>query len=301
MSRSFEELMKLAKTRSPKTVSVAQAGDKDVLLSIKRAIKEGIINPILVGDKEKIQKISNEINLNLSAFKIIDEKDDMLAGRRATELVSSGQASILMKGLVDTSIIMKQVLDKEIGLRTEKLISHISVFQMESYHKIFFVTDAAMNIAPSLEQKKEIIENAVYFLKTLNILNPKVAVLAAKEKITPKMPATVEAGQLTEMNKNGEIKDCILDGPLALDNAVSEESAKIKGIKSEVAGHADILLVPDIEAGNILYKALTFLGGASSAGIVVGAKAPIILTSRADHEEAKLNSIVLATLMVDLN
>lgn len=299
MARNFEDLMKLAKERSPKKVAVAQAGDKDVLLSIKMAVEEGIISPILVGDKEEIKTIASDINFDLKEIEIVDEKDKTLATRMATKLVSTGKASILMKGLVDTSIIMKQVLDKEIGLRTDKLISHIAIFEVDTYHKIFFVTDAAMNIAPNLEQKKEILENAVELSNALEIMNPKVAVLAAKEKVSPKMEATVDAGKLREMNKNGEIKDCIVDGPFALDNAVSKESARIKGIDSQVAGDADILLVPDIEAGNVLYKSLTFLGGAKSAGIIVGTKAPIILTSRADDEDAKLHSIVLATLMVD--
>lgn len=299
MAKSFEELMTLAKKRCPKKVAVAWAGDINVLLSIKMALDEEIIDPILVGDKDIIEKISKEIYLDLEKVEIIDRKDKTVATRYATELVSTGKASILMKGLIDTSIIMKQVLDKEIGLRTKKLISHVTVFKIDSYHKMFFLTDGAMNIAPNLEQKKQIIENAVELLKRLNIKNPKVAVLAAKEKISTKMEATVHAGKLAEMNKNGEIKNCIVDGPFALDNAVSKESAKIKGIKSEVAGDADILLAPDIEAGNILYKSLTFLGGAASAGIIVGTKAPIILTSRADDKLAKLNSIVLATLIVD--
>lgn len=299
MAKNFEDLMNLAKERTPKRVAVAQAGDEDVLLSVKMAMNEGIIDPVLVGNKEDIERISKEIGLDLEKVEIVDERDKTLAARKATELVSSGKASILMKGLIDTSIIMKQVLDKEIGLRTDKLISHVAIFDIATYHKIFFLTDAAMNIAPNLEQKKEIIENAVELLKCLNINNPKVAILAAKEKVSPKMEATVDAGKLKEMNQNGEIKNCIVDGPLALDNAVSKESARIKGIDSPVAGDADILIAPDIEAGNVLYKSLTFLGGAASAGIIVGTKAPIILTSRADDEDAKLHSIVLATLMVD--
>lgn len=299
MAKNFEDLMALAKMRSPKKIVVAVAGDIDVLLSIKMALDEEIIDPILVGDQGVIKKIAKEINLNLEKVEIIDQKDNTLATRYATELVSTRKASILMKGLIDTSIIMKQVLDKEIGLRSEKLISHVAIFQMDSYHKMFFLTDGAMNIAPNVEQKKQIIENAVELLKSLDIKKPKVAVLAAKEKISPKMEATVHAGRLAQMNKNDEIKHCIVDGPFALDNAISKKSAKVKGIESEVAGDADILLTPDIESGNILYKSLTFLGGAQSAGIIVGAKAPIILTSRADTELAKLNSIVLATLMVN--
>lgn len=299
MAKKFKDLMNLAKSREAKRVSVAMAGDRDVLMSVKMAVDEGVIDPILVGDKLEIEKISNSIGLDLKGIRLIDEKDKTQAARLATELVSSGEASILMKGLVDTSIIMKQVLDKEIGLRSDSLMSHVAIFDIETYHKLFLVTDAAMNIAPDLMEKKGLIDNAVEVSQSLNIDNPKVAVLAAKEKVSDKMEATVDAGKLAEMSKQGEIKGCIVDGPFALDNAISKESARVKGIDSEVAGNADILLAPDIEAGNVLYKSLTFLGGAKSAGIIVGAKAPIILTSRADNEETKLHSIVLATLMVD--
>ena len=299
MAKKFKDLMNLAKSREAKRVSVAMAGDRDVLMSVKMAVDEGVIDPILVGDKLEIEKISNSIGLDLKGIRLIDEKDKTQAARISTELVSSGEASILMKGLVDTSIIMKQVLDKEIGLRSDNLMSHVAIFDIETYHKLFLVTDAAMNIAPDLMEKKGLIDNAVEVSQSLNIDNPKVAVLAAKEKVSDKMEATVDAGKLAEMSKQGEIEGCIVDGPFALDNAISKESARVKGIDSEVAGDADILLAPDIEAGNVLYKSLTFLGGAKSAGIIVGAKAPIILTSRADNEETKLHSIVLATLMVD--
>ena len=297
MAKNFNALMNLAKIRGPKTISVACAHDKDVLVSIKMAMEKGIIEPILVGDKDKILTIANEIQLNLEGVQIIDEADKVLASRIATEFVSSGKAHILMKGLVDTSIIMKQVLDKEIGLRTGRLISHVAVFDVATYHKVFIVTDAAMNIAPDLSQKKQIIDNSVTLAQALDIEMPKVAVLAAKESISPKMEATVHAGDLADMNKEGIINGCIVDGPFALDNAISKESAKIKGIISPVAGDADILLAPDIEAGNVLYKALSFLANAKSAGLILGAAAPIVLTSRADNEEAKLNSIVLSVLV----
>jgi phosphate butyryltransferase len=237
------------------------------------------------------------ISFDISNVQIIDEKDGVEATRKATALVSSGEAQVLMKGLIDTSVIMKAVLDKEIGLRTDSVISHVAVFDVPTYHKVFMVTDAAMIIAPDLDQKKKIIENAVKLAHSLDIAEPKVAVLAAKEKVSPKMEATVHAKELADMNKAGEISGCIVDGPFALDNAVSKESARIKGIDSVVAGDADILLAPDIEAGNVLYKALSFLANAKSAGLIVGTSKPIVLTSRADNEEAKLNSIVLATLM----
>lgn len=296
MAKSFNDLLELAKKKGPKKISVAVAEDEDVLQAIKMAVELGIVEAILVGDKDKIEDIAKRIDFNLKNVRIIDEKDNVNATRIATELVSSKNADILMKGLVDTSTILKQVLDSEIGLRTDKIISHVAVFDIPTYHKIFIVTDAAMNIAPDLQQKKEIIENAVSLARSLDIEMPKVAVLAAKEKVSKKMIATVEASELAQMNKRGEIKDCIVDGPFALDNAVSKESAKIKGIESEVAGDADILIAPDIEAGNVLYKSLTFLGNAKSAGLIVGTSAPIVLTSRADNEEAKLNSIALAVL-----
>lgn len=296
MTKSFKDLLELSKKKGPKKISVAVAEDRDVLEAIKAAKECKIVNPILVGDREKIEEIAKEIGFELQNVEIIDEKDKVKATRIATELVSSKKADILMKGLVDTATILKQVLDSEIGLRTDKVISHVAVFDMETYHKIFVVTDAAMNIAPDLNQKKEIIENAVELVKSLDIEMPKVAVIAAKEKVSKKMPATIEAKELADMNKNGQITGCIVDGPLALDNAISKESARIKGIDSEVAGDADILLVPDIEAGNVLYKSLTFLGNAKSAGLIVGTSAPIVLTSRADNEEAKLNSIALAVL-----
>lgn len=296
MTKSFKDLLELSQKKGPKKLAVAVAEDSDVLKAIKAAVELKIVIPILVGDKEKIENIAKEINFDLQNIEIIDEKDKVNASRTATQLVSSKKADILMKGLVDTATILKQVLDSEIGLRTDKVISHVAVFDMATYHKIFIVTDAAMNIAPDLNQKKEILENAVGLAKSLDIKMPKVAVLAAKESVSKKMPATIEAKELTDMNKNGEIKDCIVEGPLALDNAISKESARVKGIKSEVAGDADILLVPDIEAGNIFYKSLTFLGNAKSAGLIVGTTAPIVLTSRADNEEAKLNSIALAVL-----
>jgi len=297
MAKDFSQLLKQAQEKGPKSISVAVAQDPDVLSAIKQSKDFGIAEPILVGDKEKIEEIARELDFILDSIEIIDEKDPIVAARIATELVSSGKAQILMKGLIDTSVLMKQVLDKEIGLRTENVISHVAVFDVATYHKVFLVTDAAMILAPDLNQKKEIIENAVGLARSLDIDNPKVAVLAAKEKVNPKMEATVHAKELSDMNKRGEIKNCIVDGPFALDNAINKESAMIKGIDSIVAGDADILLAPNIEAGNVLYKSLTFFANAKSAGLVVGTKAPIVLTSRADNDEAKLNSIALAVLM----
>ena len=297
MVKDFSELYELALKKGPKKIAVAVAQDKDVLEAIKASYENGLIEPVLIGDKNAIEEIAKDIQFNLENIEIIDEKDITQAARIATELVSSGKASILMKGLVDTSIIMKAVLDHDIGLRTDSIISHVAVFEVPTYHKIFMITDAAMIIAPTLEQKKQIAENAISLAHSLGIEMPKVAVIAAKEKVSAKMEATVHAKELTNMNKRGEIKGALVEGPLALDNAISKESARIKGIDSVVAGDADILLMPDIEAGNVLYKALSFLANAESAGLIVGTKNPIVLTSRADSSEAKFNSIVLATLM----
>ncbi len=219
------------------------------------------------------------------------------SAEKAVRLVSEGNADMVMKGLIDTAKILKAVLNKEYGLRTGNVLSHVAVFDVKSYHKLLFITDAAMNIAPDLKQKKQIIENSLEVVKAVDIATPKVAIICAKEKVNEKMICTVDAGKLVEMNESGEIKNCIVGGPFALDNAVSKEAAIVKGIDHPVAGDADVLLCPNIESGNVLYKALNFLCDAKSAGIIVGASAPIVLVSRADSKDAKLNSIALGTLM----
>lgn len=297
MIKSFDEVLKIARERGPKKVAVACAQDTDVLNAINNAKENGIVEAILVGDQAKIEAIAKAENIDLQGYEIINLVDMAEASLKAVELVSSGQAHMVMKGLVDTSIILKAVLNKETGLRTGSVLSHVAVFDVPSYHKMLLVTDAAMNIAPNLEQKKQIIENSLQVARGLDIEEAKVGVICAKEKVNPKMPATVDAGELVKMNEAGEIKGCIVGGPFALDNAVSKEAAKLKGIDHPVAGDADVLLCPNIEGGNILYKTLGFLTPSKSAGIIVGAKAPIILTSRADSEEAKLNSIALGVLM----
>lgn len=297
MIKNFEELLKLAIEKGPKRVAVACAQDEDALIAIKAAYDKGIIKGILVGDTDQIKSIAKEIGLDVSDFQMIHITDMAEASLKAVSLVSSGEADLVMKGLVDTSIILKAVLNKEVGLRTGNVLSHVAVFDVPTYHKILTVTDAAMNIAPDLMTKKQIIENALDVTKALNIDMPNVGVIAAKEKVTESMPATVDAGELVKMNQEGLITNCKVGGPFALDNAVSKEAAEIKGIKDPMAGDVDILLCPTIEAGNVLYKALNFLCNARSAGIIVGAKAPIILTSRADSDDSKLNSIALGVLM----
>ena len=294
--RNISDIIKFAKERGPKTVSVACCQDKDVLVAVENARKENIVNAILVGDIEKTKQIADEIGVDLNNYELIDIKDLSEASLKAVELVSSGKAHMVMKGLVDTSIILKAVLNKEVGLRTGNVLSHVAVFDIEGYDRLFFVTDAAMNLAPDINGKKQIIENACELVRSLDIEEPKVALICAKEKVNPKMKDTVEAKELEDMYLRGEIKGCIVGGPFALDNAVSEEAAKHKGINHPVAGKADILVVPDIEAGNVLYKSITYFAKCENAGLIVGAKAPIILTSRADSDKTKLNSIALGVL-----
>ncbi len=292
----FDKLLKEAGNTQAKKIAVAAPHDDDVLKAVKSAYLKNICIPVLIGNKEKIQKLSDEINFKLENIEIIEAEDDISAARRAVSLVSSGKADILMKGLLDTSIILKAVLDKEIGLRTGSILSHAAVFETDKYHKFFIVTDAAMNIAPGASEKKQIIENTLPLCSSLKIENPKVAVICAKEKVSDKMQATVDAEILVDMYRSGQIKGCIVDGPFGLDNAISKEAAAVKGVKGEVAGDADILLMPNIEAGNVMYKTLTYLADSKNAGIILGAKAPVILTSRADSDEAKLYSILLAVI-----
>lgn len=276
------------------TVAVAAAADAHVLEAVGAA--RDMADFILIGDGSAIRSISEKVGVDISEMEIVDEPDNEKACKHAVSLVKSGTVGTLMKGLVDTSVIMKAVLDKEAGMRTDRKLSHLAFFQLAAYHKPLFITDAAINIAPDFDALKHIILNAVESVRKLGVPKPKVALLAAKEKPDPKMPVTMVAAELKNAYKNGEIPGCVLDGPLALDNAVSRESAEIKGINSLVAGDADILVCPNIESGNILYKSLAFLADAKNGGIVLGAKKPIILTSRADSAENKLISIALGIL-----
>ncbi|MBC6695721.1 phosphate butyryltransferase [Terrisporobacter mayombei] len=297
--KSIDDIIKFARERGPKTVSVACCQDKDVLMAIENARKENIVDAILVGDMEKTKEIAKDLNISLDNYNLVDIKDLSEACLKAVELVSTGKADMVMKGLVDTSIILKSVLNKEIGLRTGNVLSHVAVFDIEGYDRLFFVTDSAMNLAPDINTKKQIIENACSVARSLDIKEPKVALICAKEKVNPKMKDTVEAKELEDMYLRGEITGCMVGGPFALDNAVSEEAAKHKGMNHPIAGKADVLVVPDIEAGNVLYKSIAFFAKCENAGLIVGAKAPIILTSRADSEKTKLNSIALGVLAAE--
>lgn len=277
-----------------KKLVLAAAQDQHSLSAVIRAWKDEIIEPILIGDKEVIQNICAENGYDISGLRIIHESSTDMAVEMAVKMLSTKQADILMKGKVGTSTLLKSVLNKEWGLRTGNLLSHIALFEVDTYHKLIFVTDVAMNIAPNLKDKIAIVNNSVAFLLRLGYVKPKVAVLGAVEMVNENMEATLDAALLSKMNQRDQIRDCIIDGPLAFDNAVSLESAKFKGIKSEVAGDTDLLLMPDIEVGNVLYKSLVFFAKAKVASIILGAQVPIVLTSRSDSEQAKYDSILLA-------
>lgn len=284
----------LSKTEKPKKLVLAASEDAHSIGAVVRAAESGIIEPIFVGDKEKTEGLAEVMKISLKGYHFIDEKDTSKAVMIAVKLVHDKKADVLMKGKVGTSVLLKEVLNKEYGLRTGKLLSHFAFFEVDTYHKLIGVTDVAMNIAPTLDEKISILNNSVAVLNKLNIPEPKVAVLGAVEQVNINMNATLDAALLSKMNQRGQIRNCIVDGPLAFDNAISTESARHKEIKSEVAGDTDLLLMPDIEVGNVLYKSLVFFAKAKVASMIVGASAPIVLTSRSDSEQAKFDSILLA-------
>ncbi len=292
--RKLEDLREIIANEPVKKLVLAAAQDQHSLSAVLRAWKNGIIEPILIGDKEGIQNISVSNGFDISGLRVIHEPDTYKAVEMAVKMVSNKQADVLMKGKVGTSTLLKCVLNKEWGLRTGNLLSHIALFEVETYHKLIAVTDVAMNIAPNLQDKIAIVNNSVSCLHKLGIAKPKVAVLGAVEMVNENMEATLHAALLSKMNQRDQIRDCIIDGPLAFDNAVSVESAQHKGIRSEVAGDTDLLLMPDIEVGNVLYKSLVFFAKAKVASVILGAQAPIVLTSRSDSEQAKYDSIMLA-------
>lgn len=302
MINKLDDMLKKLKGDKRVTLSVAAAHDEEVLLAIKSAVEMEIITPILIGEENKIREISKEINFDLSKFKIINKGTIEECAETAVKLVSSGEADFAMKGLLDTSVILKAVLNKEWGLRTDSLLSHVMVYEVPSYDKLLVTTDGGMNIEPDYDQKVKILKNAIEATKPLGLKHIKVACLAAKEKVNPKMQATVDARALQEAGERGEFgKDVTVEGPLAFDLAVSKEAAKVKGFKSKVSGETDIMLMPTIEVGNGIGKALTYFAGAKSAGIIMGAKAPIVLVSRADSHQSKLYSIAYGALIAGHN
>jgi phosphate butyryltransferase len=292
--KTLSDLNRLVEGGPRKKLVLAAAQDQHSLGAVIRAWKNNIIEPILIGDKEGIQNICALNNYDITGVRIIHEPETEMSVEMAVRMVSSKQADILMKGKIGTSTLLKCVLNKEWGLRTGNLLSHFALFEVETYHKVIAVTDVAMNIAPNLQEKIAIVNNSVSCLNRLGYVMPKVAVLGAVEMVNENMEATLHAALLSKMNQRDQIKNCIIDGPLAFDNAISLESSQHKGIRSEVAGETDLLLMPDIEVGNVLYKSLVFFAKAKVASIILGALVPIVLTSRSDSEQAKFDSILLA-------
>ncbi|MBT9158371.1 MAG: Phosphate acetyltransferase [Firmicutes bacterium] len=295
--KTFDQVLEQAKRGAKCRVAVAVAEDAEVLAALTTAQAAGLAEAYLVGDAEKILLAAKESALNLTGMEIVDVPDRIMAAKVAVSLVREGRAHMLMKGLISTADILRAVLDKENGLRTGRVLSHVALIEVPTYHKMLFMTDGGQNIAPDLAQKVDILQNAVDVARALGVDTPKVAALAAVEVVNPKMQATLEAYELHLMAERGEIKNCFVHGPLALDGAISLDAARHKGIQSPVAGDADILLVPTIEVGNILYKTLVYLARARVAGLIVGAAAPIVLTSRSDSPEAKLLSIACASVV----
>jgi len=297
MLKTFDEVLRKAKDYGPKKMAVAAAQAEDVLRAVESARTEGLTDSILVGDKKEIIRIANEMGIDPANYEIINKTDKTEAARCAVKLVRDRKASILMKGMMGTARLLKAILDKEIGLRSDRLISHVYTLEIKNYDRLLTVTDGAMNINPDLKQKAQIIQNAIYYAHLLEIKKPKVAILAALELVNPDMPATIDAACLAKMSERDQIVGGVVDGPLAFDNAISKESALHKGINSPVSGEVDIVLVPNIESGNIFAKGLVYLAKAIPAGLLLGTKAPVVLTSRADSARAKLYSIALGVLM----
>lgn len=300
MSKTFDDLLSTVNQCSKKILSVSVAQDKAVLEAVKAAKERKIADSILVGDEDKIRAIGTELGMNMDEYKIIDEKDITAASLKAVKLVHDGEADMYMKGLLDTKTFLKSVLDKEVGLRTGKPLSHVCVFEIPGIDRLLFLSDVAFMPYPTLEDKKAIIEYTVEIAQACGVDCPKVAPLAAVEVVNPKMPVTVEAAELTRMNEEGEITGCIVDGPLSLDIALYKEAAEEKGaLGRKVAGDADILVFPDIHAGNLVYKAIVHMVDVKNGNILTGTKAPVILTSRSDSCEAKVNSIALAAVVAE--
>ena len=297
MSKSFEELISKANQKTLKKVSVSNAQDEPVLQAVKAAKEQNIATAILVGDEAKIREIAASIDMDLTDFEIINEPDTEAAALKAVELVNNGKADILLKGLLETKTFLKSVLNKEVGLRTGKMLSHVCVFEIEGINRLLFFTDVAFNTYPTLADKVNIINNAVEVAHACGIECPKVAPLCAVETVNPKMQPTVDADNLTKMYEGGDFKGCQIYGPLSMDLAIDPEAAVHKGVTNPVAGHADILLFPNIDAGNITYKILVRTAKVKIGNVLVGTSAPVVLTSRSDDFQTKLNSIALATVI----
>jgi len=295
----YERLIDNAKLVTPATTVVAFPCDESSLRGAIEAAKAGIIVPILVGPGAKISAVAREHGLKIEQFQIVDVPHSEAAAARAVELIRESKGELLMKGSLHTDELMREVTSGKTGLRTARRVSHVFVMDVPTYSETLFVTDAAINISPDLDAKRDIIQNAIDLFTQTGMGTPRVAILSAVETVTSKIPSTIDAAALCKMADRGQITGGLLDGPLAFDNAIDPQAAKIKGIKSEVAGRAQILVVPDLEAGNMFAKNLIFLAKADAAGIVLGARVPVILTSRADSVRARLASCAVAVLYAD--
>ncbi len=293
----YERLLERCAALASIPTAVAHPCEATALAGAIEAGQKGLITPILVGPAAKIAAIAKQAGIDLGKTEVVDTPHSQASAAKAVALVREGRAELLMKGSLHTDELLGAVVARETGLRTGRRISHVFLMDVPTYHKVLVVTDAAINIAPALEDKVDICQNAVDLAIVLGVEKPKVAILAAVETVTSKMPATIDAAALCKMADRGQIKGAILDGPLAFDNAISKQAAETKGIESEVAGDPDILLVPDLEAGNMLAKQLSFLANADSAGLVLGARVPIILTSRADSVRSRIASCAVAMLV----
>lgn len=296
MIKSMQDIIKRAQEIEQKTLVVAVAEDAHVIEAVNMAVEARIIKPILIGDQKAILAILASHQINPRYYEIIHESDPVLACEKAVDKVRMDPQAFLMKGFVDTNIILKAALDKDKGLRSTNRLSHVSVMEIPKYHKLLLMTDGAMNINPDVNIKQEIIENAVGIAHALGIKNPAVGCIAAVEKVNLKMQATVDAKTLIERNQQGIIQGCVIGGPFALDNAINKDAAIHKGIEDPMAGDVDLLLMPQIESGNIFYKSLMFLANAKGASVIAGATKPIVLTSRADSKESKFYSIALGAI-----
>jgi phosphate acetyltransferase len=292
----YDALIASCRARTPLRTAVVHPCDESSLIGALEAVSLGLIEPVLIGPEYRIRALAEELHLNLGTLEVVDVPHSHAAAEKAVQMVRGGDAQALMKGSLHTDELMTEVVRKEVGLRTARRMSHVFVMDVPTYPKPLFITDAAINISPTLEDKADIVQNAIELAIALGVERPKVAILSAIETISSKIPSTIDAAALCKMAERGQINGGVLDGPLALDNAISHEAASLKHINSAVAGEADILLVPDLEAGNMLAKELSFLANADAAGIVLGARVPIILSSRADNLRSRLASCAVAVL-----
>lgn len=298
---NFDEILAEERRHPPLRLAVVAAADRSVLEAVQEATQRGLVQPLLFGDADETRRLADTLRFPLPNDAIVGCASDLDAARLGVEAVSQQRADVLMKGMIHTDDFLRAILNKEAGLRTGALLSHVFILEIPNPSRLLLVTDAAMNIAPDLTQKAQILLNAVFLGRVFGLEKPKVAVCAAVEVVNPAMPHTLDAAALAKMSDRGQFKDCVIDGPLALDNAVSANAARVKNIDSPVAGQADILLCPDIESGNMVVKTFAHLGNGRLAGVLVGAAAPIVLTSRADTSEAKMLSIAVATRMASVS